>query len=141
MRVDSLDTNHAIVSADGRVLHRSRNLRGLLRYLGGPDAATSVWVTSLDGGAGRLNVRFQSGNSCTTRFASRSVLVTWIAERRNLRGVALYFDGAPAGEVGAAKCDHNGEAIRTHWRGLGASYLVTNCPRCGVRLSRDRVAL
>lgn len=125
-----------VKAPDGRIVNRSRNLRGVLRYLSGRDYATRVDVDSRPAGAAELRIAFASGNTYRTDFASRAVLMGWLAVRRNLRGVALVSDGEPIGEIGAVRCDHAGEPIRTELHAAGGVTLFTDCRHCGHNLSR-----
>lgn len=68
----------------GKVVASSHNLRAIIRYAGRP----SVWVDSAHvyrehtGGA-YLNVKFNDGAECTTRFEGFSVAVWFVNSRRS----------------------------------------------------------
>lgn len=74
-----------IYAPDGNVIHRSRNLRGVL------DHARRSWVAEavaepLPRGKGLLRVTFGDGGTCVTEFASFAVLCTWLRARRSWAG-------------------------------------------------------
>lgn len=75
-----------IVDPRGRIIHRSRNLRGIL------DHARRTWVeeavaTPAEEGKGILSVTFGDGATCRTEFASYQVLCWWLRSRRSWAGV------------------------------------------------------
>ena len=75
-----------IYSREGKVIHRSRNLRGIL------DHARKVGIQSATGellahGRGRLLVRFGDGSAAEAQFASFTVLERWLHSRRSWAGV------------------------------------------------------
>lgn len=100
-----------IIGKDGRVLQRSRNLRGIRRAVGEVLVST-VAVRRIDrpgwSGAGELSIRFADsphgnpydGASFRMEWASYSVLVDFVRRWRNLYGAALIVNGVPAGVVG-----------------------------------------
>jgi len=75
-----------IVNADGKVIHRSRNLRGIL------DHARRTWIEEAVArpapeGRGFLRVTFGDGSTCQTEFADFTVLCWWLRSRRSWAGV------------------------------------------------------
>lgn len=74
-----------IVDLRGRIIHRSRNLRGIL------DHARRTWVEEAEAtpgeeGKGILHVTFGDGSTCRTEFASYQVLCWWLRSRRSWAG-------------------------------------------------------
>ena len=75
-----------IVNTHGKVIHRSRNLRGIL------DHARRTWVEEAvvcpaAQGRGLLSVIFGDGSTCRTEFADFTVLCWWLRARRSWAGV------------------------------------------------------
>lgn len=83
-----------IYSREGRVVRRSRNLRGLLEHVR-LHAVDRVGLSrnrernAFGGMGGVLRVHFANGDHCTTDFASYDVMREWVTKRRNLRGVSV----------------------------------------------------
>ena len=74
-----------IVNANGQVLHRSRNLRGIF------DHARRTWIEEATAhpageGKGLLQVTFGDGATCQTAFASYHALCDWLKRRRSWAG-------------------------------------------------------
>jgi len=75
-----------IVDASGKVIHRSRNLRGILDY------ARHTWIEEAvaqpaQEGKGILSVTFGDGCTCMTEFADFTVLCWWLRCRRSWAAV------------------------------------------------------
>jgi hypothetical protein len=69
-----------------KVIHRSRNLRGIF------DHARRTWVEEAVAmptwkSTGLLHVTFGDGSTCRTEFASYGVLCQWLRSRRSWAGV------------------------------------------------------
>lgn len=80
-----------IKNSVGKVLSKSKNLRGITREIGKqPLKCVKVWQS--DGNRNLIQFCFESGDICTTNFASMSVLIDWVRKRRNLRGVDIRSD-------------------------------------------------
>lgn len=73
----------------GKVISRSRNLRGLLRRFGTHPVKSISISRVAASGEGFLLVTFDDGAECGTMFASFDVCRDWIATRRNLAGVPV----------------------------------------------------
>lgn len=74
----------------GRIVHRSRNLRGIVAQAGRVGVRSAVGLHSGDPnfcGGGDLRVLFGDGTYCQTTFADYEVMVTWLRQRRSFRGV------------------------------------------------------
>ena len=74
-----------ICNAQGQVIHRSKNLRGIL------DHARRTWVQQAvaapaPDGKGILHVTFGDGSTCQTAFADFTVLCWWLGSRRSWAG-------------------------------------------------------
>ena len=74
-----------IVASDGTVMHRSKNLRGVL------DHARRSWVEEAVAypapeGRGLLKVTYGDGCRCRTEFGSFQVLCDWLRARRSWAG-------------------------------------------------------
>lgn len=78
----------------GKVIHRSRNLRGLLDYAR-RNSVQAVSINRLPEGA-MLIVRFFNGATCSTAFADCSVCIGWIKARRSwdIAAIAINQDSA-----------------------------------------------
>lgn len=81
-----------IVNPQGVVIHRSRNLRGIL------DHARRTWLEAAvawpaPGGRGRLSVTFGDGATCVTAFADFTVLCCWLQARRSWAGARRIAGG------------------------------------------------
>lgn len=91
-----------ICRADGTVISRSRNLRGI-RAAVGKRGVLEVEITKMGPKAasdGLLHVKFYGGDYCLTGYASFDVLREGLRTWRNLYGVKLVINGEPAGEIG-----------------------------------------
>ena len=74
-----------IVAPDGAVMHRSKNLRGVL------DHARRSWIEEAVAypapeGRGVLQVTYGDGCTCHTEFASYEVLCGWLRARCSWAG-------------------------------------------------------
>jgi hypothetical protein len=75
-----------IVNANGQVLHRSRNLRGIFAH------GRRTWIEEAvacpaQAGKGLLSVTFGDGATCQTEFAGYETLCRWLRSRRSWAGV------------------------------------------------------
>lgn len=71
-----------IYDRDLRVVSRSKNLRGIMRYPATVERVDVWWP-------GQLGVTWTDGASTITTFADHSVLLAWIKARRIFRGVPI----------------------------------------------------
>ena len=83
-----------IHNREGRVIHRSRNLRGIL------DHGRTVGIQSATGellphSRGRLLVHFGDGSTAEAQFASFTVLERWLHSRRSWSGCRRISDCEP----------------------------------------------
>ncbi len=83
-----------IANAQGQVIRRSRNLRGIFAH------ARRTWIekasaSPMQAGQGLLQVTFGDGCTCRTEFASYQVLCDWLRNRRSWAGVRKIGDSAP----------------------------------------------
>lgn len=80
---------------DGNVIRRSRNLRGIRDHVA-DYLVNTLDVSRLSDGGGRLSVTFVNGDSYETNFADFKVLCLLVRGWRNVCGVLLTINGAPA---------------------------------------------
>lgn len=74
----------------GRIVQRSRNLRGIVNRAWRVGVRSAVGLHSDnpdEPGGGDLRVLFGDGTYCQTAFASYEVMVAWLRRRRSFRGV------------------------------------------------------
>jgi hypothetical protein len=94
---------NVIRDRDGNVIRKSRNLRGIRRYVaefGAPAIKTlAIDPTGEKGLDGKLSILFADGSSYETNFASYSVLCEWVRRWRNVHGAPLLVGGKDCGEV------------------------------------------
>ena len=83
-----------IYNQHGKVVRRSRNLRGILDH-GRAAGIQSATGELLPHGRGRLRVRFGDGSTAEAQFASFTVLEHWLHSRRSWSGCRRISDGAP----------------------------------------------
>jgi hypothetical protein len=74
-----------IYNIQGKVIHRSRNLRGIF------DHGRRTWIEEAvacpaQEGKGLLSVTFGDGSTCQTEFADYTVLCWWLRARRSWTG-------------------------------------------------------
>jgi hypothetical protein len=80
-----------IRDASGRVIHTSRNLRGILDYSRG----RCVIVERVDlfplkhSEGGTMGITWNTGATCITDFASYRVMVEWAKARRCFKGAEI----------------------------------------------------
>lgn len=88
---------------DGKVINKSRNLRGLRRFCGKHITRLISIVedktSTFEYGSGVLAIDFMDGSFCYTRFASFDILKETIRNWRNLYGAPLWVNGKPCGKV------------------------------------------
>jgi hypothetical protein len=77
---------------NGKAVQRSKNLRGMRRYVHG---FRLVWVEKVtvqrrEDGGGFIAVRYSDGAEVLTDFASYDIMLGWILNWRNARGAAFY---------------------------------------------------
>ena len=77
-----------------QIIHRSRNLRGILDHVRrvGLDNA---WALENRDGTGTLAIAFLDRSYCVTDFASYTVLADWLRARRSWRGHCHLDGGEP----------------------------------------------
>lgn len=74
--------NRVRITKGGRVAATSRNLRGILDYAR-HHSVVKATVRRKRGGEGEVTFAFYDGAHSTVRFASYSLLLRWIANRRS----------------------------------------------------------
>ena len=75
-----------IYNTQGKVIHRSRNLRGIF------DHGRRTWIEEAvacpaQASKGLLSVTFGDGATCQTEFAGYETLCRWLRSRRSWAGV------------------------------------------------------
>lgn len=88
-----------IRNSQGEVVSRSRNLAGIRAYIG-RNLVDRVKVYPADNREGILEIWFDNGNYCQTRWASFSVLKSALRTWRNLYGANLEIEWNEAGKIG-----------------------------------------
>lgn len=96
-----------IRNAAGEVIHRSRNLQGIRRYVGHhaikvmsvDPLGVSTLASLKDVGGGKLCILFDDGSSFETNFASYAVLKDFVRRWRNAYGATLWVNGEDAGKL------------------------------------------
>lgn len=89
-----------IFNPNGTIRRRSRNLAGIIRELrDNPACGVAVNHTGDDKWEGLLSVWFYDGAYTETLFASHSVAVDWIRNRRNAKGARLVVDHVDCGNI------------------------------------------
>lgn len=83
-----------ITNAQGQVIRRSQNLRGIFAH------ARRTWIEEavacpVQEGRGLLQVTFGDSCTCRTEFASYQVLCDWLRNRGTWAGVRKIGDSAP----------------------------------------------
>jgi hypothetical protein len=76
----------------GKVIHRSRNLRGILDHA----RRVGLWAANAypqEDGKGMLCVTFADASRCEAQFASYQVLCQWLCARRSWAG-ARHINGS-----------------------------------------------
>jgi hypothetical protein len=84
-----------IRDADGHIIKRSNNLRGIREYVG----HNIIRVLSIDRigqWEGKLCILFENGASYETNFACFDVLKGFVQRWRNVAGCPLLVEGQPA---------------------------------------------
>jgi hypothetical protein len=82
----------------GKVIGRSRNLRGIRAYVGKHIVKVCA-IDQIGQWEGKLLVLFESGASCETNFASWTVLKMFVRNWRNMWGAPLRVNGIECGAV------------------------------------------
>lgn len=90
---------HYLYDEQGRVVRKSRNLRGIREYVSRMPVS-HVMIQELDRGEGGIKVMFQNNWYWTGRFACFGVLKWALRNWRNLYGAPLTVNGQPGGLVG-----------------------------------------
>lgn len=84
--------NVIIRDADGHVVSRSRNLRGILEYSRRvPVERIDIWRNPDE--TAQLGITWTNGSSTITDFASFNVCKQWCASRRNFSGAPIHIKG------------------------------------------------
>lgn len=83
---------------DGKVIHKSRNLRGIRVYVR-LCRVKAIDITQFTTPDGKLSILFVDGSSYETNFASFNVLKGFVARWKNVRGAPLTVNGEDAGTV------------------------------------------
>ena len=79
-----------ILDKTGKVIHSSKNLRGIRDHVS-QHMVKVVSVGHLPDGEGKLCVLFVNGDSFECNFASYEVLVGFVRRWRNIRGAEILF--------------------------------------------------
>jgi hypothetical protein len=91
-------TNPEILSKEGVVVQRSRNLRGIREYVS-KHSVKFIGLHRKPDGGGTLYVMFDNQERFKTDFASYEVLKNFVRNWRNVYGVLLMVEGRPSGTV------------------------------------------
>lgn len=83
----------------GRVISRSRNLSGILRYPNHYTRYVAAVAIAPTQNGGRLRVTYADGATAETEFADFFVLCQWLRSRRSWYGVALTVGTTASGEI------------------------------------------
>jgi hypothetical protein len=86
---------------DGNPIHRSRNLAGIRRYVGGRHAPIirNLLVHAIGTSAGKLMILFEDGSSYETVFNDYGRLLSFVKNWRNVHGSPFLVNGVDAGTV------------------------------------------
>lgn len=87
-----------IQNKEGKTIHTSQNLRGLLEHMR-RESVMEIHIRRLEMGGGGILVLFNNGDSCSTEFSSYRVLRHWVISRKWFQGVPLWVQGSRSGEV------------------------------------------
>lgn len=87
-----------IYDPDGRVVRRSRNLRGLREHAAKQPVRT-VALGTLPDGRGRLLVVFANGDRCEETFACPAALRQFVQNWRKAHGAQLLVEGEDEGAL------------------------------------------
>jgi hypothetical protein len=87
-----------IQNAEGKTIHTSGNLRGILDHAR-RELVREVHIRPLAIGGGRMSLIFENGDSCAVDFADYAVLRHWVMRRKWFQGVPLWVCGMRSGEV------------------------------------------
>lgn len=91
-----------VISNNGKIVSRSHDLAGLIRYAGKNKYINPIRLVAIGEeteGAGSLHVAFRNGSVCNTEFASFVILCEWLANSRNLRYAPLTIRNQGCGYV------------------------------------------
>jgi hypothetical protein len=86
-----------VITNNGRVIRKSRNLRGLITH-SGVNLIKQVRIREITDGAGALFVLFENGDYCETYFVSYAVMCHFLANRRNMEGAPLVVISTYSGD-------------------------------------------
>lgn len=86
----------------GNVIHRSKNLSGIRRYVGGshPRLIKILAINRVGDDEGKLCILFEDRSSFETNFFSFDCVKRMVRNWRNVYGARLVVNGVDAGEVG-----------------------------------------
>jgi hypothetical protein len=92
-----------IRDCNGYPIHRSRNLAGIRRYVGGRHAPAikklSIGRIGTNGMEGKMLILFDDGSSFETNFVSYRVLLRFVQRWRNVHGAPFLVNGIDCGAV------------------------------------------
>ena len=77
------------VTLNGKIVSRSKNLRGIYRYAG-QHQAKEVRIAELPARRGKLTIDFENDAHFETEFESYEILKTAVSRWRNLRGASCW---------------------------------------------------
>lgn len=78
------------VIRDGRIIRRSRNLRGMRDYARTSPVARVVTGRELNTVRGKLLVQYADGAECRASFASYHIMIDFVRNRRSWRGAEIH---------------------------------------------------
>lgn len=87
-----------IRDTDGKVIQRSRNLRGIREFVG-KHLIKVVDISKIGTSEGKLCILFEDGYSFETNFASFQTLKETVRNWRNMYGAPLLINGISRGIV------------------------------------------
>lgn len=90
--------SEVIRDKDGKIIQRSRNLRGIREYVG-QHLIKRLSIDELPHQEGKLCILFDDGASFETNFASFVCLTISLRQWRNCYGANLWIDGKDRGQV------------------------------------------
>lgn len=89
-----------IRDANGKVIQRSRNLRGIREYVGKTSSPIScIEINRIGEHEGKLSILFCDGVSFETNFASFNILKDFVRRWRNTYGAPLRVNGYASASV------------------------------------------
>lgn len=87
-----------IIDQSGKVVSRSRNLRGIREHAG-KHVIERVEISRVGQWGGLIKIYFVNGWFFQTKYADYSILRNSVRNWRNLYGANLFIEGTPCGTV------------------------------------------